>query len=433
MSWQTTSLLMLKRRSLVTRYGQLTAIFLLSVLVAACASGSARDFTGPHYRQRAQVKHVGNVAVSVAVLSNQEIQTEFSDTIPVADVRPVWLAVENRSNEELVFSPVAFDPDYFAPDEIAWKSRHRTGSFDTARTAFEARHFPLVIPAGKSEEGFVYAKASEGAKFFTVSLFSETRTRRVEFAQEIPGFEADFLNVDFEEQYAGQDIRNLNLGELRRYVGSLPCCASGPDLTTNGDPLNLVFVGAGTDILTALVGSGWDLTETKTQSSIVRTVSSSLFRSSYKTSPISPLYLFGRPQDVGLQKARRTVDERNHLRLWRAPVLLKGREVWVGQISRDIGIKFSAKTFVTHKISPAVDEARDYVLFEAAETGAFEAFAYAAGVGPVAETEPKTNYTDDPYFTDGLRLVLFHREGASRSKDIRMIQWETPGEAPRNR
>jgi hypothetical protein len=31
--------------------------------------------------------------------------------------------------------------------------------------------------------------------------------------------------------------------------------------------------------------------------------------------------------------------------------------VWVGQISRDIGVKFSRKIFVTHKVDPAVDKA----------------------------------------------------------------------------
>ena len=36
-------------------------------------------------------------------------------------------------------------------------------------------------------------------------------------------------------------------------------------------------------------------------------------------------------------------------------VTLKGEKVFLGQISRDIGVKFSSKTFVTHKIDPMVD------------------------------------------------------------------------------
>ena len=64
---------------------------------------------------------------------------------------------------------------------------------------------------------------------------------------------------------------------------------------------------------------------------------SSVFGRRYRTSPVSPLYVFDRPQDFALQKARKTVDERNHLRLWRAPVDFEGKPVWVGQLSRDIG------------------------------------------------------------------------------------------------
>ncbi|HCU54426.1 MAG TPA: hypothetical protein DIC36_09200, partial [Gammaproteobacteria bacterium] len=58
--------------------------------------------------------------------------------------------------------------------------------------------------------------------------------------------------------------------------------------------------------------------------------------------------------------------ERNHLRLWLAPVTLAGQNVWVGQISRDIGVRFSSKTFVTHKIDPIVDEARLYISLDIA-------------------------------------------------------------------
>ena len=40
------------------------------------------------------------------------------------------------------------------------------------------------------------------------------------------------------------------------------------------------------------------------------------------------------------------MDERNHMRLWLAPIHYRGDDVYVGQISRDIGVKFSPKTLV---------------------------------------------------------------------------------------
>lgn len=416
----------IKGHCLASRITKLISGLFLAIFVAACAVGSAGDFQGPGYIERAELESKDNVTVSAAVLSNAETVRLFSGTIPLKEVRPVWVSIDNQSTEKLLFSPVAFDPDYFAPDEIAWRARNRADGFNAARAAFDEDHLPMFIPARTRVQGFVYAKATEGAKVFRVTLFGDSQTREFEFAQEIPGFKADYLTIDFDQQYDGKTIPSLSLEQLRRQINELPCCALGPDLQTNGDPINLVLVGSMSHILAGLVGSGWDLTETKTGSAILRTIVSSVFRSTYRTSPVSKLFLFGRPQDLALQKARRTVDERNHLRLWRAPFLYGQQEVWVGQISRDIGVKLNSKTFVTHKISPAVDEARDFLLFEAVETGVFQTFAYAYGQDALTPDRPATNYTDDPYFSDGLRLVLFERQGQRRFKEIKMLDWEVP-------
>jgi hypothetical protein len=196
--------------------------------------------------------------------------------------------------------------------------------------------------------------------------------------------------------------------------------------------LNIVLVGEGGSLLMAFGEQNWDLTETTTTNSALRTIGSSLFRHRYRTSPVSALYLFGRQQDFALQKARHTVDERNHLRLWLAPVTHRGQPVWVGQISRDIGVKFAEKTFVTHKIDPDVDEARNYLLFDLIQTGWFPAFAFARGVGKTTLAEPRYNYTDDPYITDGYRLVIFHSGEGERDEDVEMLNWEVPPPPSRN-
>ena len=56
---------------------------------------------------------------------------------------------------------------------------------------------------------------------------------------------------------------------------------------------------------------------------------------------MSDLYLFGRAQDFALQKARDNIHQRNHLRLWLSPMRYHGKQVWVGQISRDIGSRLT--------------------------------------------------------------------------------------------
>ena len=61
-----------------------------------------------------------------------------------------------------------------------------------------------------------------------------------------------------------------------------------------------------------------------------------IFGGEYKYSPMSALYVYGRPQDLSLQKARDTIHLRNHLRLWASPWKYQGKRVWVGGISREV-------------------------------------------------------------------------------------------------
>jgi len=62
-------------------------------------------------------------------------------------------------------------------------------------------------------------------------------------------------------------------------------------------------------------------------------VKSFLFGSEYRYSPVSALYMYGRPQDFALQRARGTINERLHLRLWWTPCVWEEKTVWVGQVS----------------------------------------------------------------------------------------------------
>jgi hypothetical protein len=97
--------------------------------------------------------------------------------------------------------------------------------------------------------------------------------------------------------------------------------------------------------------------------------------------------------------------------------------VLVGQISRDIGIRLSSKTFVTHKIDPAVDEARDYLALDMFVSEHVAAFGFVQGVGEASFNEPRYNYTNDPYYTDGRRLVLIIADEWTNLLDIKRINW----------
>jgi hypothetical protein len=84
----------------------------------------------------------------------------------------------------------------------------------------------------------------------------------------------------------------------------------------------------------------------------------------------------------------------------------------VGQVSRDIGVRYTLKTWnlTTHKIDPDVDEAREYVMGDLMEAGRVSRIGYVEGVGAIDPLTPRRNLTGDPYFTDGMRAVVMLSE-----------------------
>jgi hypothetical protein len=361
------------------------------------------------------------------VLSETESEQVFLTSLASNEIQAIWVEIDNQSPQELVLMLLSIDPEYFAPSEAAWLSR---GFGERAVAAkmryFYEHHVPLRIPAGVTASGFVYTNLDPSTKAFAVQLLGDRESYNFEFVLPVPGFQADFMRRNPDNLYASDDIQDLDLDGLHAYLANLPCCVLGGDRQTEGDPLNLVIIGEGRHAVVTLAGRGWDMTETINPDTAWRTAISSIFGSRYRTSPLSPLYFLGRSQDASFQKARKTVDERNHLRLWRAPVTLQGIPVWVGQISRDIGVKLSSKTIVTHKIDPVVDEARTYIGLDLLSSQYLGQVGYVSGVGPSTGNAPKYNYTDDPYFTDGLRIVLFLSEKPVAYNQINWLDWERP-------
>ena len=49
-----------------------------------------------------------------------------------------------------------------------------------------------------------------------------------------------------------------------------------------------------------------------------------------------------------------------------------------------------------------------------------------AGFGAATPDAPRGNLTGDPYFTDGLRAVLFLSEERTPLERLRYIEWEEP-------
>lgn len=401
----------------------------LILVVSSCATFNPRPIEEVPFQVHAKTKSDRDLTVTVAVLSEEQSKQVFGVDLYDERIQPIWLEIENRSDKPWWFLPIRLDPDYFSHQEAAWKSHFfLAGSANKQMDQyFNEQHLSnLLIPPGGSNSGFVFTNLDQGVKVVNVELFCLERVQRFEFIIEVPGMKIDYKQVRFDTMYDKDQIVEYDEKGLRKALEALPCCTLGGDLKTPGDPLNLVIIGHGIDVLSALVRRGWDLTETLHSASVWNTMKSSLFGSKYRHAPVSPLHVYGRRQDAAFQKARETVDARNHLRLWLTPMRYEGKPVWVGQISRDIGVRLSSKTIVTHKIDPDVDEAREYLLQDLLVSESVAKFGFVKGVGPASLSEPRYNYTDDPYYTDGLRAVLVIGDKPTFMLDAEFFEWERP-------
>jgi hypothetical protein len=411
-------------------YFALTIIIILTAY--GCASYAPRPIEDVPFLERSQTQENDNLRVTAAVPSAIETRQIFSVDLYGDGIQPVWLEIENNDKKPVWFLPVGLDSRYFTPLEAAYLNHFRFSLAARRKNLKMDRYFfergkDEYIGPGNTRSGFVFTNLDEGTKEFNVDLVTEDRAvKTFTFFISVPGLRADHHKIDFEALYSADEIVFYDEDGLRKALESLPCCTTNKNGTEQGDPLNLVVIGDEKDMFHAFIRAGWDETETIHTVSAWKTGVSFLFGGRYRYSPVSPLYVYGRSQDVALQKARETIHERNHLRLWLSPLRLEGKPVWVGQISRDIGVRFTWKTIVTHKIDSDVDETRDFLIQDLWYSQALEKFAFAKGVGAAPMSEPRGNLTGDPYFTDGYRVVLWVSSQPIDFKGVEFVKWEIP-------
>jgi len=404
-------------------------VLVSTVLLSACTAPPELFVQIPEgdYRERIQVQEANDVRVSAAVPSAQETAEVFGKPLYKKGIQPVWLKIENNRSEPITFLPVGLDPQYFSPLEVAnidATQSENPGSL--VDDFFIDQSISLIILPGEQLSGFVFSKLDEGTKAFNVDIVGEDDFETFTFFIQVPGLQIDHYAVDWRNLYSEDQWIELEQEQLIAEIEKYACCVTDKDGKNTGDPLNLILIGMPRDIYTAFIRAGWDETETVTQASAWKTMKSFMSGGEYRYSPVSSLYVFGRPQDVAFQKARENIHERNHLRLWMSRATYQGLPVWIGQISRDIGVRFTTKTITTHKIDPHVDETREYLLENLAYAQSLKAFGYVGGVGEVPIDQPRGNLTGDPWFTDGYRLVLWVSSRPTPISSLETLDWRNP-------
>ena len=407
------------------------------------------------FRDRAVAQEEPRARVTVAVPSAAESRRVFGIDVAKRGIQPVRLQVENRSPGSLRLQAVTIDPKYFTPLEAAAVNHFSITRRLSAFGAMSWLFYPLLlfvplklltawlangrmdqvfrrqgfrlrpIHSGETVAGFVFTTVDLGTKVVHVRLtplepLRQSIARLVHaptaddeppvdlvFTMPVPGIAADYLDRDFAAIRPAASVEPCTADTLVPRLEAMPAATTNARATTTGDPANLVVVGD-FDTLLGAFAARWDESETISLATCWKTVKAFLLGSSYRYSPVSSLYLFGRAQDIALQRTRHSINERIHLRLWLTPLGFEGQPVWVGQVSRDIGVRFTTKAWnlTTHRIDPDVDESRDYVIEDLVAAGRVKAAGYVGGVGECTHDAPRRNLTGDPFFTDGKRAVI---------------------------
>jgi len=417
-----------KRKHILSYAALLVYCFFLLTLIG-CAAYHPVDIDEIPFKQHSQTQVDGNVRVTVAVLTKQEGEQVFGVDLALRWVQAVWVEVENRDNHNYWLLSSGLEPDYYAPNEVAY-SNHRwlsPGVNDRIDARFKQLGFRNPITPGSVVSGFIFLNLDQDNKEVDIDLISRGEVKFFTFFFE---FEALRVNTmfDVERQHSQQDVVEVDEMGLRKALENLPCCTTSQDGQEDGDPLNLVLISNANELMPAFVRREWHMAEDTYWSSIWKTVGSFLFGKRYRYSPVSPLYLFGRKQDVALQKARGTIHQRNHLRLWLTPIQFRGKEVWVGSISRDIGVHFTFKPghFITHKIDEDIDEVRNSFGEDMLFSQGLQKIGWAKGMPTVSSEKPRLNLGGDPYFTDGLLLVLLFERRPILITEVQFFDWEKP-------
>jgi hypothetical protein len=424
---------------------------LLGVLCAGCVAPFApQRLATPGELRDVRSRVNGEVEVSVSILTDAQARQHFGVDLGRHEVQALWIGVRNGSERRLWFIRSMLDPDYYSAEEVALLVEDavpRDGR-PQLRQFLRDESIRSSLAPRTVTEGFMFLPRVEGGRYVDIRLQADAyqlddaqaaaaagaaassatapRELRFDFALPLPDGDFDYERMDTARIYVDESLPDLGTEQLRSVLEQLPCCASDADGEREGDPLNFVLVGEPGQVLNSLSRSGWSFTHRIDFRTIRREIGAAIAGTAYPVAPVSSLYVFGRRQDVALQRARRSIAQRNHLRLWLAPYRFEGRPVWIGQVSRDIGVKVTPKspTLTTHIIDPEVDTTREYLLHSLLGEGFVDRFGFVKGSAAATPAQPRTNLTGDPYHSDGLRLVVILAPEPVAPDRIRSLRWE---------
>jgi len=385
-----------------------SSVAIICTLLLASCGGRAYVYEAigsADLRARSQSQTEETVRVAAAVPGREETAAIFGVQLYDKGVQPVWLEIQNNGPEQIRYAPVSTDRFYFSPLEVAYTNRR---SFSTKGRADMNRRFdelamPRYIDPGETRSGFVLTHADYGAKGFNVDLFGPDESYSFTFLLRVPGFVPDYAAVDFDSIYPADQIAAHYGDDLRQAIKGLPCCSTDKNGAESGDPINVVFIGNGEELMYAMLRGNW------TETSVA------------EAARTEQQYLFGRQQDAIFRYQKTLDDSFYELRAWLAPFLAREERVWVCQVRH-----FFRSAFTVTRFDPDVDNARNFTLQNHLYAQVLEKFAWLSGREVVTVESFWTNLLRPAYFSDGYRVVLWSSAEPYSILDATLLDWEEP-------
>ncbi|MBW2202445.1 MAG: LssY C-terminal domain-containing protein [Deltaproteobacteria bacterium] len=384
----------------------------LVLFVGACATFKKPVTTiNAQVRERALKKESSGILVSAAVVGTEEPRAIFGIDLSQKNIQAVWLEIENNTDRPLILLPIALDPEYFAPLEVAYAYHKK---FAAAANAAMGEHlltlnFPIRSPIlpGSRRSGYIFTNRSKGVKVVDVDLLGRNFSQNFTFFAPNPDSkEGQQILARMETLYSTHELKIVTgAAGLRQALEQLPCCVSDESGTPTGEPLNVVIIGAMDDWVSGFVRRG------------------------YYYQPLQPRYVFGRPQDISAQKYSRgyTRSQEHFIRIWKTPILYNDKPVWLAQSGTRLGGRFAEKVpaEVTRPMDPYVDLTRNDLTEDLAYSQALIKIGYVKSAGRSHQTRTDTTPKDAVNtITDGLRVVLVFAERPASLADINFFDWE---------
>ena len=394
----------------------LLVLILLSLLTSGCATWQQPGtFDVSVLRARAESESLNDVTLSAAVLSSSDSQRMFGADVNSTGVQPVWVEIENNTNQALWLLRSGADPDLFSPLEVAW-SFHKFYHRDTNASIdahFDTLSFQNPVLPGETKSGILFTNPHRNTRLLSIDMLGQGQLFPFTLFPLVPDDAKDETKLAEAMQRIEAVTSNFPDAErFRAELERLPCCATNADGNQAGDPVNVVLVGHIADIATALIRSGFRMDVLAFD---------------------NVQHLFGRPPDFVVRKAGQSNAPANWLRIWVAPLRYQGKSVFLVQAGRPLGWRHAEVEEQALVLNPNVDEVRNLLIQDLVYTGGLQKLAFVAGVGATRPEEPRTSLGGARYHTDGLRTVLFLVTRPLALSDLEFLDWHPYLEQLENR